>query len=134
MDINFCVRLGKSASDIYKKLNGCNAGRYYHERKLLSDNDVSEKAGKVPKTTNALDFRRLPAPLKTSKKFLRRHQTTAESVGISSVTCQRILTKDLNMHRLSQHIVPRMLNEDQSANEVKSASQVELKNMAKNGF
>ncbi|GFT86988.1 retrovirus-related Pol polyprotein from transposon gypsy, partial [Trichonephila clavipes] len=31
----------------------------------------------------------------------------AETVGISSATCRWILTKDLNMHRVGQHIVPR---------------------------
>ncbi|GFV14973.1 hypothetical protein TNCV_1223051 [Trichonephila clavipes] len=36
------------------------------------------------------------------------------------------------MHKVCQHVVPRMLNEDQSADEVKSASQAELKNKAKN--
>ncbi|GFU98129.1 uncharacterized protein TNCV_1491511 [Trichonephila clavipes] len=53
-------------------------------------------------------------------------QTIAESVGISPATCQQTPTKDLNMHWMHQHIVPRMLNEDQSADEVKSASQAEL--------
>ncbi|GFV65033.1 transposable element Tc3 transposase [Trichonephila clavipes] len=62
-----------------------------------------------------------------------RLQTTAESVRIPSAPCQRIPTKDLNMHIVCQHIVPRMLN-DQSADEVKSASQAELKDMAKIGF
>ncbi|GFW20100.1 hypothetical protein TNCV_2320411 [Trichonephila clavipes] len=40
------------------------------------------------------------------------------------------------MRRVCQHVVPRMLNEDQSANEVKSPScaQAELKGMAKNAF
>ncbi|GFW88170.1 amiloride-sensitive sodium channel subunit alpha [Trichonephila clavipes] len=41
---------------------------------------------------------------------------------------------DLNIHRVRQHIVSRMLNEDQSTDGVKSASQSELKDMAKNGF
>ncbi|GFT33711.1 hypothetical protein TNCV_4382371 [Trichonephila clavipes] len=63
-----------------------------------------------------------------------RLQTIDESVGKSSATCKWILTMDLNMHRVCQHIVPRMLNEDQSTDEVKSASQAELKGMAKNGF
>ncbi|GFV15818.1 hypothetical protein TNCV_988011 [Trichonephila clavipes] len=38
------------------------------------------------------------------------------------------------MHRVCQHTVPRMLNEDQSADEVKTTFQAELKHMAKNGF
>ncbi|GFX25320.1 hypothetical protein TNCV_1274801 [Trichonephila clavipes] len=81
----------------------------------LSGINVSEKVGKVPKTTNN---RRLLAQLKTSKKCLRWYD----------------LTKDLNLHGVCQHIVPRKLNEDQSAEEVKSASQAELKDMAKNRF
>ncbi|GFS51327.1 hypothetical protein TNCV_3533701 [Trichonephila clavipes] len=42
------------------------------ERKLSSGIDASEKTGKVPKTTNALHIRRLPTPLKRSKRFLWR--------------------------------------------------------------
>ncbi|GFX30500.1 hypothetical protein TNCV_3461511 [Trichonephila clavipes] len=48
----------------------CKAVIHYRERKFLSGIDVSEKAGKVSKTTNALDVRRLPTPLKTSERFL----------------------------------------------------------------
>ncbi|GFW15175.1 uncharacterized protein TNCV_173221 [Trichonephila clavipes] len=48
---------------------------------------------------------------------MNRLQTMAESVGISLAICQWILTKDLSMHRVCQHIVSRMLNEDQSADE-----------------
>ncbi|GFY19331.1 hypothetical protein TNCV_4127181 [Trichonephila clavipes] len=103
---------------------------HYRERKHLRGIDISERAGKMSKTTNPLDVRRLHAPLKTSKKVSvavhkNRLQTIAESVGISSATCQCILTKDLNMHRVCQHIVPYMLNEDQSAEEIKSVSQAE---------
>ncbi|GFW20672.1 hypothetical protein TNCV_1048951 [Trichonephila clavipes] len=61
-------------------------------------------------------------------------QTIAESVGISSDICQWILTKDLNRHRVRQHIVPRTLNEGPSVDEVKSASQAGLKGMDKNIF
>ncbi|GFX74579.1 hypothetical protein TNCV_1157961 [Trichonephila clavipes] len=70
--------------------------------------------------------------MNTSKRFLRQYrlQKIAESVGISSATCQW----DINMHRVCQHIVIRMLNENQSVDEVKSASQAELKDMTKNGF
>ncbi|GFW67226.1 hypothetical protein TNCV_2698361 [Trichonephila clavipes] len=37
-------------------------------------------------------------------------QTIAESVEKYSAICQWIVTKDLNMLRMHQHIVPRMLN------------------------
>ncbi|GFX40745.1 uncharacterized protein TNCV_1218681 [Trichonephila clavipes] len=63
-----------------------------------------------------------------------RLQTIVESVGIFLTTYQRILPRDINMNRVCQHIVPRMLNEDQFADEVKSAPQAELNDMAKNGI
>ncbi|GFX60907.1 hypothetical protein TNCV_1557621 [Trichonephila clavipes] len=43
----------------------------YHKRKILSGINVSERAGKVSNTTNALDVHRLPTPLKSLKNFLR---------------------------------------------------------------
>ncbi|GFU71999.1 hypothetical protein TNCV_2999821 [Trichonephila clavipes] len=49
----------------------CKAVMHYHESKLLSGIDVSEKEEKVSKTT--MDVCRLPAPLKTSKRFLRSY-------------------------------------------------------------
>ncbi|GFW87838.1 hypothetical protein TNCV_1359421 [Trichonephila clavipes] len=57
---------------------GCKAVIYYCERKLLGGIDVSEKAQKVSKTTNALDIHRFPPPppLKTSKTFLWRYART----------------------------------------------------------
>ncbi|GFX76956.1 hypothetical protein TNCV_2258191 [Trichonephila clavipes] len=83
----------------------------------------------------SVDF---PCLLKHRKGFCgvrkNRFQSIAESVRISSTTCQWILTKELNMHWVCQHIVRRVLNEDKSADEVKSASQAELKDMAKIGF
>ncbi|GFX24502.1 hypothetical protein TNCV_993171 [Trichonephila clavipes] len=46
-------------------------------------------------------------------------QPISESVEISSATYQWVLNKDPNMLRLCQHIIPCMLNDDQSADEVK---------------
>ncbi|GFX96212.1 hypothetical protein TNCV_2291001 [Trichonephila clavipes] len=104
----------------------CKTVIHYRERKLLSDIDVSEKAGKVSKTANALGVHRLLAPLKTSKWFLqwdvKTGFTVPKSVEMSSAACQWIPTKDLNMLTVCQDIVPCMLNEDQSADEVISES------------
>ncbi|GFV69615.1 hypothetical protein TNCV_4507301 [Trichonephila clavipes] len=82
----------------------CTVGIHYRERKLLSSIDVSEKAGKVLKTTDALDLHKLPAPLRTPKRIIPK------------------LKLRLQSRRL------------QSADEFGSASQAELKKMAKNGF
>ncbi|GFW83833.1 hypothetical protein TNCV_1491741 [Trichonephila clavipes] len=40
----------------------------------------------------------------------------AESVGISDDICQQILTKNLTMHSLPQHIVTRMPNGESKGN------------------
>ncbi|GFV63639.1 hypothetical protein TNCV_626341 [Trichonephila clavipes] len=87
---------------------------HYQERKLLSGIDMSEKAGKVSKTTNTLDCHRLPA-LQTSsgaavhKNRLQTVAQIAKSVGIFDASYRWILTKDVNMHRVCQHIIPHML-------------------------
>ncbi|GFX46810.1 hypothetical protein TNCV_4039561 [Trichonephila clavipes] len=109
----------------------CKAVIHFGKRKLLRGIDVSEKAGKVSKMTNAMDVHKLPTPLETLKRFLRRYvrtglKTIADLIGIFLTTCQRISSKDLNMHMVCQHIVPRMLNEDLST--------AEFKIMAKKGF
>ncbi|GFU04867.1 hypothetical protein TNCV_1290001 [Trichonephila clavipes] len=70
MNINFCVRLGESAAEAYEILKEILG--YYYELKLLNGVDVSEKAGKMSETRNALDVRRLSTLLKTSKKYLQR--------------------------------------------------------------
>ncbi|GFW52274.1 uncharacterized protein TNCV_2427211 [Trichonephila clavipes] len=51
------------------------------ERRLLSGIDISEKAGKGLKTANALDIRRLPVTLKTSKKFLLRSGSSGLTIS-----------------------------------------------------
>ncbi|GFW20633.1 hypothetical protein TNCV_1048561 [Trichonephila clavipes] len=53
-----------------------NPPRFFSERMVLSGIDVSEKAGKGSKTTNALDVRRIPTPLRTSKRFMWRYVRT----------------------------------------------------------
>ncbi|GFV97421.1 hypothetical protein TNCV_2039301 [Trichonephila clavipes] len=89
-------RLSECYEDLQNVEAHCTTVRHYHKRKLLSDIDVSGKAGKVSKTANALDIHRLPTPLKTLKRFLWWYG-----------------------HRF------------QYADEIKRASQTELKNRAK---
>ncbi|GFW48607.1 hypothetical protein TNCV_4241881 [Trichonephila clavipes] len=107
--------------------------------RFAKEKELREKAEKVSKTTNALRTLQISHTTENIEKVSasvrkNRLQTIAESVGISSAAYQGILTKNLNMHRACQHIATRILNENQSADEVKSASQAEIKNVAKNGF
>ncbi|GFV03531.1 hypothetical protein TNCV_5060721 [Trichonephila clavipes] len=64
MNIKFCVRFEKNATETYKMTKRMHI-------MLLSGNDASGKAGKVSKSTNTMDVRRLPATLITLKRFLR---------------------------------------------------------------
>ncbi|GFW53593.1 hypothetical protein TNCV_4814991 [Trichonephila clavipes] len=70
--------------------------------------------------------------------FLQRYVRTGfkhnSRISLDILGHESIDSKDPNMHRMCQHTFPLMLNVDQSANEVKSTSQVELKDMAKNRF
>ncbi|GFX87876.1 hypothetical protein TNCV_4373411 [Trichonephila clavipes] len=66
--------------------------------------------------------------------FKKRLQTIAESARILSVISQWILSKDFNMHWVCYLIVPHMLNEYQSADEIRRVSCAELHDMAKTGF
>ncbi|GFV46580.1 hypothetical protein TNCV_3901 [Trichonephila clavipes] len=77
-----------------------------HSRRL-SDIDDSERSGKVLKMVNASDVRRLPATLITSKWFLRWY----------------------NISRTGTLFQDRRF---QSADEIRSTSQAELKDIAKN--
>ncbi|GFX07424.1 hypothetical protein TNCV_5091391 [Trichonephila clavipes] len=95
---------------------------YYGERKLLSGIFVSEKMRKMSKTTNALNVHRLPAPFKTAKRVfaavpknkLQTISQIAESVEISSATCQRILIEGHNIHIVCQRIVLHMQSDQNS--------------------
>ncbi|GFV70609.1 hypothetical protein TNCV_3841901 [Trichonephila clavipes] len=93
------------------------------------------KQGKCRRRQKLWTYSDIPHNKKPRKCFAvrkNRLQTIAELVEISSATCQQIPTNDLKMHGKCRHIVPCMLNEDQSVDDVKSASQT--KDMAKNGF
>ncbi|GFX74202.1 hypothetical protein TNCV_2912351 [Trichonephila clavipes] len=80
----FCVRLVKSATETYEMLK-----HVYGSDKLcaMSCIGISEKAGKVSKTTNTLNVHSLPAPLRTSavigKKRLQTIAQISESVKIA---------------------------------------------------
>lgn len=83
--------------------------RRFREGRESAEDD--ERSGRPVTSRTDENIKKVSAAVRAN-----RQQTIcqiAESVGISEATCQRILTKDLNMHRVCQHIVPRMLSEDQ---------------------
>ncbi|GFX94683.1 hypothetical protein TNCV_4799601 [Trichonephila clavipes] len=69
-----------------------------NERKLVSGIDISKKAGKMSKTTNALIVRRLLAPQKTLKRFLR--------------LCDKKLATEFNVGKASAGDINEWMEED----------------------
>ncbi|GFX07680.1 hypothetical protein TNCV_4159491 [Trichonephila clavipes] len=117
------VKGGTVTTRIREKLKPRQFGQIREGRESVEEDKYPER----PQTSH---------PAENIEKFsavVRKNwlQTITVSVEISSATCQWILTRDLNRHSVCKHIVPRMLNEDQSADEVESESHVELKDMAK---
>ncbi|GFU21313.1 hypothetical protein TNCV_1475961 [Trichonephila clavipes] len=103
MNINYYVRLRKSATETYEVL------KQVKGRESVEDDKRSGR----PRTSHTTEY------IENVSAAVRKNmlQTTASSVWITSA---------LNMDMMCQHIVLCMLNEDQSA--------VELKNMVKTGF
>ncbi|GFW55857.1 hypothetical protein TNCV_122411 [Trichonephila clavipes] len=84
MDINFCVRLGKSATESYE------ISKHVEGKESVKDGKLSRSG--CPQTSHTAQNIE-----KVSAVVCNRLQTIAESVGKSSATCQWILIKDLNM-------------------------------------
>ncbi|GFV77416.1 uncharacterized protein TNCV_1069451 [Trichonephila clavipes] len=80
----------------------CNAVIHYFERKLLSCINVSEKAGKVTKTTNVLDVRKLSAAV--------RDQGGTPEVMDEILTTARDLESEVNEDDIEELI---MVHEDE---------------------
>ncbi|GFX42923.1 uncharacterized protein TNCV_5072871 [Trichonephila clavipes] len=124
MNIKLCFRVGKSATGTkgYKMLeNGYGSltlsrtqhfewHRHFRECKG-SVEDRGHHSGQPQSFHTAENIEKVSAAVRRNK--LQTKVQIVESVGISEATYQRILAKDLNIHRVCQHITPRMLNEDQ---------------------
>ncbi|GFX56225.1 hypothetical protein TNCV_1631541 [Trichonephila clavipes] len=107
MDIIFVFIWETLLWKLTKFSSRCKAVIYYREHKPLSSIDVLEKAGKRsgrPLTSQtAENIEKVSAEVRKN-----RLQTLTESVGISLASSQWLLKLDLNIHRVCQHIVPRM--------------------------
>ncbi|GFT72060.1 hypothetical protein TNCV_2715301 [Trichonephila clavipes] len=103
IDIKFCVRLGKSATEICKILKYLQGFDTLSRTQALSEIDVSERAGELSKTSRtAENIGKVFAAVRKNEL-----QTIAESFGISLATCRWILTKDFNMPSVLTHRFPQ---------------------------
>ncbi|GFY10220.1 hypothetical protein TNCV_2628991 [Trichonephila clavipes] len=118
----------------------CKAVIYYCERKILSGIDISEKAGKVSKTTNPLDVQRLPAPLKTLNSPLPRRCLTwfkqrrgeGKQLFCMILLTPLISTAEISEYFLNWHVICRVV--DFNLQMRLKEHQAELKDMVKNEF
>ncbi|GFS54657.1 protein GVQW3 [Trichonephila clavipes] len=117
MNIKFCVGLGEreSATKTYEmlkpvynsvSLSGTQAFKWY--QRFREDRESVEDDGDSGRTKTCRTVENIEKVSVVVRE--KRLQTIAYSVRISKATCQQILAKDLYMHRVCQHIVPRILN------------------------
>jgi len=136
--IKFCVRLGKTGSETFEMLKqgfgdscmSCSQtfewfGRFENGRTLTANDDQS---GRPSMATTPSKVEQVRAAVNQDHRRTI-HDLCAE-VGIGYGSCQRILTVQLNMHRIAANFVPRVLIQDQKGSRVAICQ--ELKETVKN--
>ena len=119
--IKFCVRLGKTGSETFEMLkqafgDSCMSrsrtfewfGRFKNGRTSTADDD---RSGRPSTATTPSKVEQVRAAVNQDRRRTI-HDLCAE-VGIGYGSCQRILTEQLNMHRIAAKFVPRVLTQDQ---------------------
>ncbi|GFX33974.1 uncharacterized protein TNCV_911761 [Trichonephila clavipes] len=105
-NVEACVRLGyiiaKQALEWHR--------RFRESREIVENH---KHFGRPQTSCSSENIEKVSVAIRKSR--MQTKAQIAESVGISSATCQRKLTRHLNMHRVCQHIVSCMLNEDEKA-------------------
>jgi hypothetical protein len=118
--VKFCQKLGKSASEMFQMIKqaygeealGRNVVFKWHEcfaqgRGSLEDDEYT---GRLRRVRTELMIQEVATLVPVD-----RCQTVDETAaaGISHGTCHKILSDDVNMSRVTQHIVPCVLTQDQ---------------------
>jgi len=119
--IKVCVRLGKMGSETFEMLkqafgDSCMShsrtfewfGRFKNGRTSTANDDRSGRPSTATTPSKVEDVR--AAVSQDRRRTI--HDLCAE-VGIGYGSCQRILTEQLNMHRIAAKFVPRVLTQDQ---------------------
>jgi len=124
--IKFCVRLGKTGSETFEMLKqafgdlcmSCSRtfewfGRFKNGRTSIANDDQS---GWPSMATTPTKVEQVRAAV-NQDRCRTIHDLCAE-VGIGYGSCQRILTEQLNMHRIAVKFLPRVLTQDQKESRV----------------
>lgn len=133
--VKFCFKLGKTAKETQEMLKeafGDDAMgksqtyewfRRFKEGRTSVEDD--ERSGRPSSGRNDENIARV------REKILEdRRQTISdlcEALDLSFGTCQRILTKELGMHRIAAKFVPRLLTEDQKRNRVEVCTELKAR-------
>ena len=125
--IKFCVRLGKTGSETFEMLkqafsDSCMSrsrtfewfGRFKNGRSSTANDD---RSGRPSMATTPSKVEQVRAAVNRDRRRRTIHDLCAE-VGIGYGSCQRILTEQLNMHRIGAKFVPRVLTQDQKDSRV----------------
>ena len=124
--IKFCVRLGKTGSETFEMLkqafgDSCMTrsqtfewfGRFKNGSSSTANDD---RSGQPSMATTPSKLEQVRAAV-NQDRCCTIHDLCAE-VGIGYGSCQRILTEQLNMHRIAAKFVPRVLTQEQKDSRV----------------
>jgi len=124
--IKFCVRLGKMGSETSEMLkqafgDSCMSrsrtfewfGRFKNGRTSTANDD---RSGRPSTATIPSKVEQVHAAVNQDRR--RTIDDLCTEVGIGYGSCQRILTEQLNMHRIAAKFVPRALTHDQKDSRV----------------
>ena len=124
--IKFCVRLGKTGSETFEMLkqafrDSCMSrsrtfewfGRFKNGRTSTANDD---RSGRPSTATTPSKLEQVRATVNQDRR--RTIHDLCVEVGICYGSCQRILTEQLNMHRIAAKFVPRVLTHDQKDSRV----------------
>ena len=124
--VKFCVKLGKSTTETFAKLNTAYGDvamkratcfrwhkRFKNGRLSVEDD---ERSGRPFISTDDPHIDEINTLVRANRRLTVRE--LAEECGISVGSCHHILTEELKMHRVAAKFVPRLITSDQQAHRV----------------
>ncbi|KAJ4431822.1 hypothetical protein ANN_20427 [Periplaneta americana] len=120
-NIKFCQKLGKTAAETFQMMQqvyGEDAVSrsvvFRWHRRFLQGRDSLEddvRTGRPPTIRTERRIQDVATLVRANRS--QSVDDIAATVGVSHGTCYKILSDDLNMSRVTQHSVPRILSQDQ---------------------
>jgi ribosomal protein S25 len=120
-NVKFCVLLEKSPSETVSFLNKAYGDtamkksqvfewhKRFREGRVSVDDD--KRSGRPPTAINNENIERVRNIVRADRRLSVKK--IASEVGISVGSCHSILLNELHMHRVCQHMVPKMLSPEQ---------------------